>query len=85
MLTVAVWVLSQVVSSSSCERVNSDCGFIKDKTSNRMLPENLDRLTRIHHNLRFMDRVVDFDYGETNILWDVDVIEAEAEPQRTSP
>ena len=46
-----------------------------------MLPENLDRLTRIHHNLRFMDRVVDFDYGETNILWDVDVIEAEAELQ----
>ena len=74
---VATWVLSQVVASSSCERVNSDCGYIKDKCANRMLPSNLDRMVRIHHNLRFMDRVHDFDYGETNIMWDVDFIDNE--------
>ena len=29
---------------------------------------------KIHHNLRILDNVTDFDYEETCILWDVDVI-----------
>ena len=78
---VALWVLSQVTSSSSCERVNSECGWVKDKYANRMLPENMERLVKVHHNLRILDKISDFGYEETNIVWDVDALESDEEEE----
>ena len=73
---VAVRVLAQVCSSCSCERINSECDYVKPKKSNRMTVENMERLVKIHHNLRIMHRIEDYDYEEVNIIWDVDALDA---------
>ena len=40
-----------------------------------MTVENMERFVKIHHNLRIMHRIKDFDYEEVKIVWDVDAVE----------
>ena len=51
---LAVRVLSQVVSSSSCERINSEADHIKSIKKSRMLTQTLQQHLAVHHNLKFL-------------------------------
>ena len=67
---LAVKVLSQVVSSSSCERINSEADHIKSIKKNRMLTRTLQQHLAVHHNLRLIDRLSSYDFEEEPIVWE---------------
>ena len=80
LMKVAIKVLSQVVSSCSCERVNSEADYIKGLKANRMLHVNHTKIINIHHNLRLHHQVSDIKYSEKVHAWDDDdeeVVEVE--------
>ena len=57
MQSLAIRLLSQVASSSSCERNWSTCGFIHSHKRNRLGSKKAENLVYIHSPLRLLSRI----------------------------
>ena len=68
--TVAVRVLSQVASASSCERNWSTFDFIHTKKRNRLKCKRVRNIVFVHSNLRLADKLADLTYKQDTIDWD---------------
>jgi hypothetical protein len=66
---VAVRVLSQVSSASSCERNWSNYDFIHNRKRNRLQPLRADDLVYVFSNLRLLNEVTDLDYEDKYVKW----------------
>ena len=66
---VAMRVLSQVASSSACERCWSVYDFIHSARRNRLAPERAEKLVRIYMNLRLVESNSDPSFEERFIEW----------------
>jgi len=66
---VAIRVLAQVTSASSCERNWSTFDFIHTKKRNRMKCERVRDIVFVHANLRLKDKVENINYMENTIEW----------------
>ena len=73
MKSLALKLLGQPTSSSSCERNWSTYGFIDSVTRNKLTPPRAEDLVFVHSNMRLLSRKSD-DYmkGPTQ-MWDVGV------------
>ena len=68
---LALQLLNQPASSSSCERNWSTCNFIHNIQRNKLAPERVEDLVFIHNNLRLLSRKAeDYSTGPTR-MWDV--------------
>jgi hypothetical protein len=67
---LAVKVLSQCSSSSSCERNWSTFDFIHSKKRNRLNPTTTRKLVFVHQNLKLLDKISVVGYKEEKIEWE---------------
>lgn len=74
---LAVRVLAQVCSASSCERNWSAFDFIHTKKRNRLAPQQANDLVYVFSNLRLLDKLQNPLYKEDNIAWREGVDEGE--------
>ena len=58
---VAMRVLSQVISASSCERNWSAHGHIHSKIRNKLAPETTEKLVYVYSNRRLVSKICDSD------------------------
>lgn len=70
---VAIRVLAQVVSATSCERNWSDFGHIHTNGSNRLTAESAADLTSYYASLRLYDRIQDPEREDRMTEWDVEM------------
>jgi hypothetical protein len=66
---VACIVLAQPASASICERINSEFAFVKDRRRNKLSHIKANKLVRIFHNLRLMNRMNKAAYSEPAVGW----------------
>ena len=76
---VAIRVLSQVTSASSCERNWSSFEYIWSKKRNRLTPKKATKLVWVHCNARLMRKLKCHDYSEDYFEWDGVELEHEYE------
>jgi len=70
-MSLAIKLLSQLASSSCCERNWSTYSFIHSVKRNALTPERAEDLVFVHSNLRHLSRRTDaYKTGETR-MWDV--------------
>lgn len=69
---LAIKVLAQPASASSCERNWSTFEFIHNKRPNRLGAKKASDLVFVFSNLRLLDKVEDFDYEERFVPWCTD-------------
>ena len=62
-------VLAQPASASTCERINSEFAFIKDRRRNRLQHDKANKLLAIFHNLRLLARMNKPNYVEPAVGW----------------
>lgn len=66
---VACLVLSCPSSASTCERINGEFAFVKDKRRNRLKHAKAEKLTALFHNLRLINRLRNPNYTEPAVGW----------------
>jgi hAT family C-terminal dimerisation region len=76
---LAMKILSQVTSSSSCERNWSTYDFIHSKKRNRLAPSKAEKLVYVFTNLRLSRKLKDDDTYERAIKWTHDGLEEASE------
>ena len=69
-MSLAIKLLSQLASSSCCERNWSTYSFIHSVKRNTLAPERTEDLVFVHSNLRHLSRTDAYKTGETR-MWDV--------------
>ncbi len=82
---LAMKILSQVVSSSACERSWSTYDFIHNDRRNRLNPERAEDLVFIFSNLRLLVKLMSEDYQEEFPEWSGDDEDVEAAGLRPEP
>jgi Protein of unknown function (DUF 659)/hAT family C-terminal dimerisation region len=66
---LAIRILSQVTSASSCERNWSAHDFVHSRRRNRLRVETADKLVYVFSNLRLSRKIKDIDYEERTAKW----------------
>jgi len=69
---VAVKVLSQVTSAGSCERNWSTFDFIHTKKRNRLACKTVEKIVKVHCNLRLVDQIEDISFADEYHDWSSD-------------
>lgn len=67
---VAVRVLAQVSSASSCERNWSTFDFIHTKKRNRLKCKRVRDVVYVHSNLRLKEKIDNINYQQVTVPWD---------------
>lgn len=78
--TIAIKVLSQVISASACKRNWSTFNFIHTKKRNKLKCQRVRNIVSVHCNLRLLDSIEDIKNKEDYIDWSSSSEELEEEP-----
>ena len=65
--------MAQPASASTCERINAEFNFVKDRTRNKLSHEKANKLVALFHNLRLMKRTKKVAYTEPAVGWSDDL------------
>jgi hypothetical protein len=69
---IAIRVVAQVVSATSCERNWSTFGYLHTASRNRMLPKTAADVTYVYSCLRLRDQIAEEGRGDEFVQWEAE-------------